>query len=149
MACKIHTELMDLCIAAHMAAPVSTVTLDNQALVDHGPEEPHGEASDMDMHRIVATAVQSNNILACYILGHREASLARDAQELDDITRVSEVDRLAKLATSLPLPLHNPTCPSSILVGGTEAPAPASTWIAPTSPYQTYHGAHGSSWLPL
>ena len=40
-----------------MAAPTSIGTLANQAVVNHGPEEPHRKASDMDLHRIVATIV--------------------------------------------------------------------------------------------
>ena len=127
-------ELLGLYIAAHMAAPGSTITLENQAVVDHGPEEPHHEASDMDLRHIVARAIQSKII---GIPGHRKASSERDAEELDDFRRNNEVDHLAKLATSLPLSLHNSTCPSSISIGGTEAPTPASKWIAATRLYQT------------
>ena len=43
-------------MAAHLAAPGSTITLDNQAVVDHGRVEPHREASDMDLRsRVSAT----------------------------------------------------------------------------------------------
>ena len=111
-------ELMGPCVAAHLAAPGSTITLDNQAVVDHGPVEPHREASDMDLRWRVSATLRGKNIRVRWILGHRKTSSARDAQELDDIKHNNEVDRLAKLATSLPLPLHNPTGPSSISVGG-------------------------------
>ena len=140
---------MGLCIVAHMAAPGSTITLDNQAVVDHGPEEPHRDASDMKLRHIVATAIQSKSIRVRLIPGLREASSARGAQELDDIRQNNEVDCLAKLATSLPLPLNHPTCPSSISVGGTEAPTPGSKLVAAARPCQTYQGLHCSTWLPL
>ena len=80
-----------------------------------------------------------------WISGHRTASAARDAQELDDIHRNNEVDRLAKLATALPLPLHTPETPPSISVGGTEAPTPASgLWpSAPTPSMRASTGQHG------
>ena len=119
-------ELMGLCIAAHLAAPGSTITLDNQAVVDHGLETPHREASDMDLRlHCVAAAIESKNIEVCWIPGHCEASPEREALELDDIRQNNEVDRPVKQATSLPLPLHNPRGPSNISVGGTEAPTPA------------------------
>ena len=102
----------------------------------------------MDLHHNVATVIQSKNIRVRWMLGHREASSARDAQELDDMRRNNEVDRLAMLVTSLPLPLHNPTCPSSISVRGTEARTAASKWIAATGPYHTYQGLHWSTRLP-
>ena len=34
-------------------------------------------------------------------------------------------------------------------MGGTEAPTPASKWIAATRPYQVYRGLHWATWLPL
>ena len=142
-------ELMGLCVAAHLAAPGSTITLDNQAMVDHGPVEPHREASDMDLRSRVSATLGEKNIRVRWIPRHRKTSSARDAQELDDIQRNNEVDLLAKLATSLPLPIHNPTGPSSISVGGTVAPNPASKWIAATRPYQVYRGLHWATWLPL
>ena len=142
-------ELMGLCVAAHLAAPGSTVTMDNQVVVDHGPVEPHREASDMDLRWRVSATLRGKNIRVRWIPRHRKISSARDAQESDDIKHNNEVDRLAKLVTSLPLPHHNPTGPSSISVGGTEAPTPASKWIAATRPYQTYRGLHWATWLPL
>ena len=42
-------KLMGLCVAASLAQPGSSITLDNKAVVDHGPSEPHREASDMDL----------------------------------------------------------------------------------------------------
>ena len=103
----------------------------------------------MDLRWRVSATLHGKNIRVRLIPGHRKTSSARDAQELDDIKRNNEVDRLAKLATSLPLPLHNPTGPSSISVGGTEAPTPASKWIAAPRPYQTSRGLHWATWLPL
>ena len=72
-------------MAAHLAAPGSTITLDNQAVVDHGPMEPHREASDMDLRSRVSPTLGEKNIRVRWIPGHRKTSSARDAQELDDI----------------------------------------------------------------
>ena len=119
-------ELMGLCVAASLAQPGSSITLDNKAVVDHGPSVPHREASDMDLRCQAAALLRDKQIKVRWIPGHRIASAARDGQELDDIHRNNEVDRPAKLATTLPLPLHTPETPPSISVGGTEAPTPAS-----------------------
>ena len=83
------------------------------------------------------------------IPGHCQVSDARNAQQRVDILRHNEVDRLAKLATTLPLPLFTPTSPSSISLGGTEAPTPAKKWIAALCPYPTHPGVHWVTWLPL
>ena len=103
----------------------------------------------MDLRCQVATLLRGKQITVRWIPGHRTASAARDAQELDDIHRNNEVDRLAKLATTLPLPLHTPQTPPSISVGGTQAPTPASKWIAAVRPYAKYEGVHWTTWLPL
>ena len=139
-------KLMGLCVVASPAQPGSSITLDNKAVVDHGPSEPHREASDMDQ---AAALLRDKHITVRWIPGHRTASAARDAQELDDIHCNNEVDRLAQLATTHPLPLHTPETPPSISVGGTEAPTPASKWIAAVRPYTKYEGLHGTTWLPL
>ena len=142
-------ELMGLCVAASLAQPGPSITLDNKAVVDHGPSEPHREASDMDLRCQAAALLRGKQITVRWIPGHRTTSAARDAQELDDIHRNNEVDRLAKLATTLPLPLHTPETPPSISVGGTEAPTPASKWIAAIRPYTGYEGLHWTTWLSL
>ena len=128
--------------------PCSSITLDNKAVVDHGPFEPHREASDMDVRCQAATLLQDKHITVRWIPGHRTAFADRDARELDDIHRNNEVDWLAKLATPLPLPLHTLETPASISVGGTEAPTPASKWIAAVRPYTKYEGLHSTTWLP-
>ena len=96
----------------------------------------------MDLRSRVSATLGEKNIRVRWIPVHRKTSSARDARELDNIQRSNEVDRLAKLATSLPLPIHNPTGPSSISLRGTEAPTAASKWIAATRPYQVYRGLH-------
>ena len=69
---------------------------------------------------------------------HRQLSDTRNVQQRADNMRHNEVDRLAKLATTLPLLLYTPTSPSSISMGGTEAPTPAKKWIAALRPYPTH-----------
>ena len=72
-------KLMGLCVAAHLAAPGSTIRLDNQAVVDHGPVEPHREASNMDLRWRVSATLRGKNIRVRWIPGHRKTSSARDA----------------------------------------------------------------------
>ena len=102
----------------------------------------------MDLRCQAAALLRDKQIMVSWIPWHRTAFAARDAQELD-IHRNNEVDRLAKLATTLPLPLHTREIPPSISVGGTEAPTLASKWIAAVRPYTKYEGLHWATWLPL
>ena len=85
-------ELMGLYVAASFAQLGSSITLDNKAVVDHGPSEPHREASDMDLRCQAAALLRDKQITVRWIPEHRTASAARDAQELDDIHRNNEVD---------------------------------------------------------
>ena len=103
----------------------------------------------MDLRCQAAALFRDKQITVRWFPGHRIASAARDAKELDDIHRNSEVDRPAKLATTLPLPLQTPKTPHSISVGGSEAPTPASKWIVAVRPYTKYEGPHWTTWLPL
>ena len=144
-------KLMGLCVAAELAPSESTITLDikKKAAVDYSPQNPHREASDIDLREMAAQVVQRKSITVRWIPGHRQLSDARHAQQDTDIIRNNEVDRLAKLATTLPLPLYTPTFPSSISLGGTEAPTPSNKWIAALCPYPTHPGVHWVTWLPL
>ena len=92
----------------------------------------------MDLCYQVAALLRDKKITVTWIPGHRTASAAQDAQDLDDIHRNYEVDLLAKLVTTPPLPLHNPETPPGISVGGTEAPTPASKWIVAIRPYTKF-----------
>ena len=56
---------------------------------------------------------------------------------------------LAKLATTLPLPPYTPTFPTTISLGGNEAPTTAKKWIAAVHPYAIHPGVHWVTWLPL
>ena len=114
----------------------------------HGPPAPHRKASDIDLREMAAHVIQKS-ITVRWIPSHCQLSDARDAQQQVDILRNNEVDRLAKLATTLPLTLFTPTSPSSISLGGTEAPTPAKEWIAALRPYPTHPGVHWVTWLPL
>ena len=142
-------ELMGLCVAAELAPLESTITLDDKAVVDYGPQNPHREASDIDLWEMAARAIQRKSITVRWIPGHCQPSDARNAQQCTDIMRNDEVDRLAKLASTLPLLLYTPTFPSSISLGGTEAPTLAKKWTAALRPYPTHPGVHWVTWLPL
>ena len=84
-----------------------------------------------------------------YRPGHRQLSDARNAQQHTDIMRNNEVDRLAKLATTPPLPIWTPGSPASISLGGTAAPTTAKKWIVALHPYTTQPGTHWVTLLPL
>ena len=107
-------------------------------IMDHGPQPPHRQASDIDLRKMAAYVIHQKSIAVRWIPGHRQLSDTRDAQQRVDILRNNEVDRLAKLATTLPLPLNAPTSPSSISLGGTKAPTLAKKWIAALRPYPTH-----------
>ena len=106
------------------------------------PREPHGEASDIDLPEMAAQVIQRKSITVRWIPGHHQLFDASIAQHRIDILRNIEVDRLAKLATTLPFQLYTPTFPSSISLGGTEAPTPAKKWITALRPYP--HPSRGS-----
>ena len=55
----------------------------------------------MDLRCQAAALLRDKQITVRWIRGHQTASAARDAQGLDDIHLKNEVDRLAKLATTL------------------------------------------------
>ena len=63
------------------------------------------------------------------IPGHRQPSDARDAKQRVDMLRNNDVDRIGKLAMTLPQPLFTPTSPSSISVGGTKSPTQVKKWL--------------------
>ena len=98
---------------------------------------------------MAAHIIQRKSIAVRWIPGHRQLSDARDAEQHTDILRNNEVDRLAKLATTLGLPIFTPTSPSSICLGGTEATTLAKNRIAALLPYPTYPGVHFVTLLPL
>ena len=72
-------ELMGFCVAASLAQPSSSITVDNKAVVDHGPSQPHREASDMDLRCQAAALLREKRITVRWIPGHWTASAARDA----------------------------------------------------------------------
>ena len=111
------------------------------------PKPPHREVSDIDLREMAARVIHQKPIAVRWIPGHRQLSDARDAHQHTNIMRNNEVDRLAKLATTLPLPIFTPTSPASISVGGTKAPTPAKKWIAALPPYPTHLGAHRERFL--
>ena len=98
---------------------------------------------------MAAHIIQRKSIAVCWIAGYCQLSDARDAQQHTDILRNHEVERLAKLATTLPLPLFTPTPPSPISLRGTQAPTPSKKWMAALRPYLTHCGVHWVTWLPL
>ena len=51
-------ELMGLCVAAELAHQESTITVDNKAVVDYGPQNPHHEASDIDLRETATQVIQ-------------------------------------------------------------------------------------------
>ena len=117
--------------------PKSTITVDNKVVVDYGPQNPHREASDIDLREMAARVIQRKSITVRWNPGHRQLSDARDAQQCADILRNNEVDRLAKLATTLPLLIFTPTFPSSISLGGTAVS------ISPVPDHPGFIGSHG------
>ena len=132
-----------------MADEGGTLTLDNNAIVDHGPQHPHREASDMDYRVPLADALKEKKVTLKWILGHRQLSQAQNATEREEIRPNNEVDRLAKQGTRLPLEEVTPTQPYSIVIDGAEAPTPAKKWINAFRGYGRWTGGHWTTWLPM
>ena len=128
------------------AQPGSSITLDKKVVVDHGPCEPYREASHMDLRCQVAALLRGKQITVSWIPAHQTASAAHDAQELDDMHRNNEVDRLAKLATTLPLPLHTPETLPAVLWGELRPQHPRVSRLRPSAPTPNMRaciGLHG------
>jgi len=142
-------ELQGAGLFAAMADDGDTLTLDNKAVVDHGSQYPHREASDMDYRVPLADALSKKKVTLKWIPGHRQLFQARNAAEREEIRRNNEVDRLAKKDTRLPLEEVNPTQPYSIVVDGAEAPTPAKKWINAFRRYGRWTGCHWTTWLPM
>ena len=131
----------------HPRPPESTITLDNKAVVDYGPENPHREASDIDLREMAARDIQRKSIMVRWIPGHCQLSDARNAQQCTDIIRNNEVNRLAKLATTLtprrstPRP-SPPASPQEALKRPTR-PRSGSQHCPNTRPIPGFIGSHG------
>ena len=132
-----------------MSDEADTLALDNQAVVDYGPTRPHREASDMDYRLQLADLAQKKKSTFRWVRGHREEHHAADDKDLADIRENNEVDRLAKLATSLPIPDAQPTAPHSIHLAGAEAPTPAKKWVVAVRRSGAWAGCHWTTWLPM
>ena len=142
------TDLMGLYVAVTTAPEGSTITMDKKAVVEYAPA-PHRKALDIDLGKVAARLIYEKFIAVQWTLGHRRMWDACDAQQRVDFKRNNEVDCLAKLAITLPLPMYTPTLPSSISLGGTTAPTPAKKLNALLQPYPTQLGGHWAMWLRL
>jgi hypothetical protein len=81
-----------------------SLTLDNKAVVDHGPRPPDREGADMELRQQLHANLIDTPIPLLWIAGHQHIRSAHTQQQKTDIKRNHEVDALAKKAAGLPLP---------------------------------------------
>ena len=106
-----------------------SLTLDNKAVVDHGPRSPDRECANMDLRQQLHTNLTDTPVPLIWIAGHQHIRSAHTHQQKTDTKRNHEVDALAKKAAGPPLPEIPPKDVSEILIGGGPAPTPAKNWI--------------------
>ena len=99
-------ELQSFAITSALASTNQELTYDNKVVVDHTVHPPHRECSDMDLRLTIQKQTQNKHL--------------QSRKRTND-----EFDRLAKMATSLPLPEYRPTHPGDIAVNGGRVPTPA------------------------
>ena len=103
----------------------------------------------MDLRLTILEETQNKPLQSRWVPSHRDIAKAKTKEERTEIKRNDEVDRLAKMATGLPLPEYTPTHPGDIAVNGGPAPTQAKKWVIERRHYDLFSGTHLVSWLPL
>ena len=85
-----------------------SLTMGNQAIVLWAPRPPHRECADMDLRQQVTQHLEPWPVPFTWIPSHRNVSEATSAEDCEAIRCNDEVDKWAKIATSLPLPPYGP-----------------------------------------
>ena len=114
--------LQSFAVNSSLASRNHELTYDNKAVVDHAVHPPHMECSDMDLRLTIQEETQNKPLHSRWVPSHRDIAKAKTKEERTDIKRNDEVDRLAKMATGLPLPEYTPTHPGDIAVNAGLAP---------------------------
>ena len=98
----------------------SEFTLDNEAVVDYGPQKHvrEWEGADMELQHCMHHNLSRVPIPVSWIVGHQATWSWHTAQQKANINRKREVDSLAKMVAGLPLLHIPPTEVSEIHVGG-------------------------------
>ena len=78
----------------------------------------------MDLRLTIEEETRNKPLRLRWVPSHRDIAKAKTKEERTEIKRNDEVDRLAKMATGLPLPEYMPTHPGDITVNGGPAPTP-------------------------
>ena len=112
-------------------------------------KQPTRECFDADVRHKVCDHTQRKRVTMEWIPSHHQESQESSAQEPEQIRCNGEVDLLAKMATRLPVPDYDPTCPEDIAVCGGPTPTPARKWILQQRRAAMLDGAHYVSWLPM
>ena len=96
----------------------------------------------MDLRLTIKEETQNKPLRLRSVPSHRDIAKAKTKEERSEIKRNNEVDRLAKMATGLPLPEYTPPHPSDIAVNGGPAPTPAKKWVIERRHYDLFSGTH-------
>ena len=103
----------------------------------------------MDLRRTIQKETQNKPLRSRWVPSHRDIAKAKTKEERTEVKRNNEVDRLAKMATGLPVREYTPTHPGDIAVDGSPAPTPAKKWVIERRQYDLFSGTYWVSWLPL
>ena len=103
----------------------------------------------MALQLIIQEEARNKLLRSKWVPSHRDIAKAKTKDVRTEIKRNDEVDRLAKMATGLPLREYEPTHPGDIAVNGGPAPTLAKKWVIERRHFDLFSGAHWVSWLPL
>ena len=116
------TEIQNFAVNSALASANREQTYDNKAAADHALHLPHRECSDMDLRLTIQEGIKNKPLRSRWVPSHGDIAKAKAKEERTEIKRNDEVERLAKMATGLPLPEYTPTHPGDIAVNGGPAP---------------------------
>ena len=108
---------------------------------------PTKECQDLNICLTTCANTKVKHMDLEWIASHRDEFEATNATQREHIQRNNEVDLLAKMATWLPLPDHDPHHPGNIAMCGGPVPTLARKWILHRRRTVTFPGTHWTSWL--
>ena len=111
-------------------------------MADHGASPIYREAFDADLRVPLSNIHNTKIIKVRWIPRHCHKKEAKSPKDLHDIQGNNRLDVLAKLGTTLPLPIYTTDSPTGMCLQGTEAPTPAKKWIGPVRAYGVFPGVH-------
>jgi len=103
----------------------------------------------MDLRQQVTRHLETQSMPFSWVPSDCHLSDAKSPEDCEVILRNDEVDRWARIAIPLPLPLCEPTDPSAIVICGGIVSAPAKKCVIQRRQTFGFPNVHWVSWLPL